>query len=507
MDNITDLIRAEDQRPYPMGARELVAMGFRHRRILGTSFLLVLLATLLVALFLPTSYESEAKILVTKDRIDPVVSPGQTPPMMAREQVSEEDLNSEIELLKSDDLLRKVVLANGLQLEQPPSLRAWLLRAKASNEDIQVDRAVHKLSQHLTVEPLKKSNVIAVHYTAADPRRAAAVLNTIVKAYFDKHLEVRRAPGQLQFFEQETEKYRQRRDEAERKLAEFPRQGGAVAASLQRDIAVQKLGDMTRDLQQTEAAIAETKKRNSELQAGMPAVPTRITTQVRSADNPQLMQQLKGTLLTLQLRRRELLQKYQPTYRAVLDVEQQIADTQASIAAAEATPMRDQITERDPAYEWMRTELLKGKTYLRGLEAKAAATSQAIQELDETSRKLNESSIIQQNLLHTASTLEDNYQLYVKKQEEVRIANALDRSKILDLEIAEPPTIPALPTRSLAIFMIGGFILALMVGTGLVFVSEQLDRSFRTPDEVQQCLNLPVLAALPKPRDHVNQAS
>jgi hypothetical protein len=39
--------------------------------------------------------------------------------------------------------------------------------------------------------------------------------------------------------------------------------------------------------------------------------------------------------------------------------------------------------------------------------------------------------------------------------------------------------------------------LALMGGVGSAFVAEYLDPSFRAPDEVVRCLNVPVLAVLP----------
>ena len=61
-----------------------------------------------------------------------------------------------------------------------------------------------------------------------------------------------------------------------------------------------------------------------------------MTTVVRNSDNPQLLQQLKSTLLNLQLKRTELLTKYEPTYRLVQEVDQQIADAKNAISAEDA---------------------------------------------------------------------------------------------------------------------------------------------------------------------------
>src|SRR5580692_260757 len=56
--------------------RDLVAMGFRHRRALLISFFAVLLATAIAAEIMPR-YEAHTEILVHRERPEPVVSPQQ----------------------------------------------------------------------------------------------------------------------------------------------------------------------------------------------------------------------------------------------------------------------------------------------------------------------------------------------------------------------------------------------------------------------------------------------
>ena len=55
------------------------------------------------------------------------------------------------------------------------------------------------------------------------------------------------------------------------------------------------------------------------------STPTRLTTQVKKGDNAQVLQNLKSTLLTLEMKRTELLTKYQPTYPLVVEIDKQIA--------------------------------------------------------------------------------------------------------------------------------------------------------------------------------------
>ena len=98
--------------------------------------------------------------------------------------------------------------------------------------------------------------------------------------------------------------------------------------------------------------------------------------------------------------------------------------------------------------------------------------------------RCSRTSIVQQDLLRTAKTEEDNYLLYRRKQEEARINDALDARGILNVAIAEPATTPALPARSFLNYVLLCFFLAGSGSVGLAFAADFLDPSFRTPEEV-----------------------
>jgi uncharacterized protein involved in exopolysaccharide biosynthesis len=69
----------------------------------------VLVATLLYAWF-GTQYQAHMKVLLGRGRVDAPMTAGQNAPVdLARMVITEEELNSEVELLKDDEVLRKVV--------------------------------------------------------------------------------------------------------------------------------------------------------------------------------------------------------------------------------------------------------------------------------------------------------------------------------------------------------------------------------------------------------------
>ena len=94
--------------------RDILATGFRHRRLILNTFLGIFFAAVLIAFLLPREYESQMKILVRHERAESVVSPEREAPQQFRTEVSEEELQSEAELLRSRDLLTKVVIAREL---------------------------------------------------------------------------------------------------------------------------------------------------------------------------------------------------------------------------------------------------------------------------------------------------------------------------------------------------------------------------------------------------------
>jgi uncharacterized protein involved in exopolysaccharide biosynthesis len=487
-------------------ARDFLAIGFRQRRLIVTTFVGLLAAVILIALLLPKQYESQMKILVRHERAESVVTVERESPQQLRTEVSEEELESEAELLKSKDLLSKVVVACDLQREAGNSLWASIsskvLRTSDSTlaavADEKISRAVLVLEKNLDVRPIKLTNLISVSYKAADPHQAARVLNTISSLYLEKHLAMHRAPGVFDFFHQQAEEYRRALANSEARLANFGQREGVVSPTLTREITIHKLGEFEAAWQETQAAILETKQRIQTLQIQLSSLSPRHTTQVRTSDNPQLMERLKSALLELELKRSALLTRFEPTYRSVQEVDQQIAQAREAIVAAEKAPLRDETTDRDPTYEALRAELAKANTELGALQARATATSAMIRSYRAKSERLDHEEVLQQDMLRAAKANEENYLLYLRKQEEARISDALDRQRISNVLVAEAPTVPFKSQGRRLLFVILGTLFASIASVVTGLVVDYWDPSFRTPQEVQDFLGSPVLAALPK---------
>ncbi len=477
----------------PFSLKELVAAIFRYKKTALLCFFGILTGAVLAAFLQPAQYTATMEFLVGEGRVDEVVSTEPTVQPVVK-PVSEEDLNSEIELLRSQDVLREVVVACGL--DQRKALLDHVFGMPGPER--RIDRAVIRLGKDLNIELVKKSNLIDVTYRARDPQLAVQVLKSLTDAYMQKHVAVHSPPGQFEFFAQETERYKKNLADAETQLKQFSDQNDGVAPQVSRDIALQKLSEFRSSLEQTRADVASTEQRIKTLEKQAGVTPERLTTSTRTSDDAQVLQSLKTTLMGLQLKRTELLTKYQPSYPLVQEVDKEIGEAQAAIVAEEAKPLNEQTTDRNPTYAWINEELAKARADLTSLQAKAEAEQSIVSSYEDRARDLGQKDLTQQDLLRTVKTDEENYLLYLHKQEQARMSEALDRTRILNVAVAEQPVAPSLPSNSPLPTLFGGLFFALVVAVGAASAQQYLDPSFRTPEEVTAELRIPLLGAVPR---------
>src|SRR5438552_439431 len=157
--------------------RDIVAVGFRHWRVMIWSFLGTAVAAALVLLWW-NPYQTELDILLHHQRVDPVLTTQiATLGGFSQDAVAPEEQNSEVQMLLSQDLLLKVAEQSGLY--KKVFMLPW------SNPALRIPKAAKALSKNLVITPLTKSNVITVTYTSSDPQMALRVLDSLSRSYVE----------------------------------------------------------------------------------------------------------------------------------------------------------------------------------------------------------------------------------------------------------------------------------------------------------------------------------
>ena len=102
-----------------------------------------------------------------------------------------------------------------------------------------------------------------------------------------------------------------------------------------------------------------------------------------------------------------------------------------------------------------------------------------------------------ERLTREVKLAEEKLNVYVKKQEEARIADALDRQKFANVTLVESPVRPYLPSKpNIPMNLAAGFLVACFFSLGVGFTRDMNRSTFDSGDELESTLGLPVIATI-----------
>jgi uncharacterized protein involved in exopolysaccharide biosynthesis len=444
----------------------------RQARVAIVCFLALSAGAIAAVIMAPPVYEGQLKILVKRDRQDSVVS-GAADHAATQSDLSETELLSQVELIKANDLLEKVAAEAGLAQRLTAADRA-------RNDAEALALATASLRRDLTVAPIKKTWLMDVTYRSKDPHLARHVLDTLVRLYFEKHLALHRPTGTYQFFSEQSERARQDLEAAQNRLTQFSQRTHVVSPALEREGVLQKLVEFDGTRAQTAATLAETAQRQRALMAELSRVPAQHTAQVRTTDAAGVIQDVKARILTLEMKRAELLQKFTPAYRGVIEIDGQLREARTALAEAREAPVREETIADNPTRQWLDTELARTQAENAAIQARMGALSAAVSQYRARAQMLDLRDAEQKDLVRSVKETETKYLLYAQKQEEARISDELDRTRIANVVVAQAPTVAFEPQRTPSLAMLPLLLgVALMLSFALALVVDAIDPTVR----------------------------
>jgi uncharacterized protein involved in exopolysaccharide biosynthesis len=484
--------------------RDMLGPLFRNWRIVLVTYCVISVLAIVAAWgWANHYYVATMQVIVARERSEPTVSGQQENVVVGNEPaITADEVASEIALLQGRDMLQEVGRVCGLAKHDTSDLDSL---NKSDSHDLEVkntqalERATKALSANLRVEAQKMSRVIDVQYgQMGAPETPACVLQTLGKLYLEKHLRLQRPAGTFDFFSEETKKYEQALADSEIRLANFSRSEGVAAPDILRANMAQQLVAAQASLYQARQMIAADQQRIENLKKQMVETPPRSSTAEASNSANILLQQLQSSMLASQIKRIQLLAKYDPSYPPVKEADAEIAETEEAIHKAEESQYRNTTTDRDPTFEYLREDRARTEADLAAQQAAAAELLNTIHGMRSELVSLDEKAVKQAALVRETKTNEGNYLLYLTKREQERTSDALDDKRIANVAIAVPAAIPVLPAHNPNSIMLAGFFFAVLGGIGAGYFAELIDPSFRTPAEVEEMLKITVLAAVPK---------
>lgn len=334
-----------------------------------------------------------------------------------------------------------------------------------------------------------------VSYRGSDPRTVALVTNALTSFYVEENLKVRerQATGTAEFLRVQLEEITKRLDAQERRVGEFKKRYiGELPQQLQANLTtLERLNVQHRMNGENQIRAQERRDAlDKQLAESDPSAPT------EGPDAPTIrIARLRQELTSL---RGRFSDKYPEVVRVKTEIaalERQLAET-ASGGNAESeaqAPVSPQILRLKQALNEVESEIrvLKAEEkHLRsslGLyQSRVENTPRREQELQEMSRDYE-----------TTRTL---YNSLLTRHEEAQLAESLEQrqkgEQFRVLDPAVPSGAPVAPKRSRLLLV--GLLLSLGMAACAVVLSEQLDTSFHTVDDLRAATTVPVLVGIPR---------
>ncbi|MFC2144408.1 GumC family protein [Acidobacteriota bacterium] len=493
--------------------RDLLTVVFKRRRLILLVVIVVVAIVMLATLAAPRSYRVSATLLVNEARAEMPIAPAASQPLFVN-QVSEQDLNSEIEILRGRQLIEEVVEAVG-ENESVSKKKGWIARGKGRLKLLlgggpqlsRFDSLVIHLQEYVEISPVRKSNVIKIAYQSEDPEWATRVVGTLTDRYLERRAERYQSPQTVVFFEEQMREAQVRLNESENALERYVNEesitmvdgsDGSDSLAAQKDMVMQRLAGLETELGAAEVEFQSQRRQMTSLQEMIRREPERLESSSR-LNQDAASEEIERALESLRLQRDALLQDFKPDSRHVRDI-----NTQIEMAEERLAQIRGEMgvsgTESNPVYLQVKGELLRTEAALEGIDARVASLKAHVlayrKELDD----LNGKAFDVESLRRDAQTAEEDYLLYRKKHEEARISAAMDQEKFINVTVAQPAQIPLKPEpRGLGLKLLLSLSVGLLGGVGLAFGLETfLDRSFTTAEDVEKKLGIPHIASIPE---------
>ncbi|MBS0172113.1 MAG: hypothetical protein JSR62_17345 [Nitrospira sp.] len=509
------------------GLREHLITIFRQKRTLLT---IIGVATMVAGpgSFLMTNmYSAEVRLLIQNARTPFSMSTPLTGQVFTPSEITQkDDVATEVQIFTSPILLDKLVdyYGNERVLASMRTRWDWFaeLQSAAFNQisglqpvaqlmrsvgyspkppDLHYE-AVQKLRAHLNVEGVRQTHVFVASLDSPDPNFSADALNALVGIYMDHQLSVRKGKGAREFFDEQTEQMRGELQKAELRLQAFKDKWNIVSIEDQKRHLLQQVTHTEAALRESQVLVAETEVRIAKLKERLAGQQEAIPLTNVSERNPML-DQLKNRLMQMELE----YSQYVPDSPAAAELVREIATVRARLQAESSKVTGAATSGLNQNYQELKRILVTEEGRRESLRPRLSELTKQVKAYRDSLNTLDQREMELRGLMREVKVKQEAFDIYLKKEEESRINEVLDRkgiSNVTAIEHAAVPQTPVRPRKFLNLVM--GLLIGLIGGFGSAYVSEYMRRSFVTREDLEVGLRRPVIAALPLIRSQTNDA-
>ncbi len=463
--------------------RTLLSILFRRKKLMLTVFASILILAVIFCLVVPPTFEASSVIIVERE-VEPEKS------MLFglnfwKHYDNYDWLKSEIEIIKSFKVAARIAEEFGWQ-ESGTQSAAGL----PGDAGLSLRKKIDKFQKELRVNNPDDSNIIGLSYRGKDPQEIAAIVNRVVQSYTDYRSEIYKESQTYKFFEQQLHLSSMKLKELEKNLTRYKVKEKIISPDRQGELLLNKLAEYQNRL--TDIHTSRIAK-EARLQVITTQVSGGSSTNIPStevSDGPSRekhIAKLKDTLLEKEIARESMLQRFDPTYRKVVNLENEIK------------------TLKDKVRNEINQILEQEQTAIQALMAQEKALTRSMRSIEEEITRFAEKENDFEQLNRGITDNRQIYSMLLKQREEARISLAKLQSgvKIRVVNPAVAPVEAVFPKKGL--FLFSAFVLGLFLALALALLRDYFDHSIHSVQDAAAATGLPVLGAV-SDHQHLKQA-
>jgi uncharacterized protein involved in exopolysaccharide biosynthesis len=498
--------------------RSALRIPWQHRGKAISFFLAIVLLAAFLNLIWPRTYRSEGELLLRLGRenmlLDPTATLASTP-ILTVQQSRENELNSVIEILRSRFLLEQVAKEIGPDVvlgrvawtppeptsatssDSPNSTDAQsAVGASTAADDETAQKladAVRKLNKMLTVEAVRKSNVIQITCDARNARLAQTIVDRLIGLFVDDYIRLNRTPGAQEFLTQQTNAIREGLHAKEDELKKLKNSTELAEPEGRRTIVVNRIGRLEDDLIQTSSQLSASEAESKELHDQLGSLPATGVLEQTTGFVNDASDGMRQQLYALQMREQEMASRFTDGHPQLKQVRQQISDAQSVL---DHEPKRTQTkTGPSKSFEELKLQQLKTEPILASLRAKADRIKTQLADEKGSLEKLNADELRVAQLQREVQLAESNYRKYSDSLEQARIDRAMAEEGKSNVSIVQPATLDLKATKPNALLnILLAAIIGAIGGVALTFVVDGWNGSMHSAENGHTRMPEPVLS-------------
>ncbi|MFQ5525872.1 MAG: GumC family protein [Thermoanaerobaculia bacterium] len=382
-------------------------------------------------------------------------------------------------LLKSRELAERVV--RNLDLNNDPRFGSSSSPAKfteGADEAAQANLA-RRILAGLTVRPVAATELVTIDYVGADPVLAAELINTLAKEFINWNLENRtnEVDRASRFLQTELQTLRQEITEKEGQLEDYRRRSDIVTLDPASNLTLRSLERLNNDLIAAQAGRREKQAQLRELES-LPRA------SVADEEANGLISEMRRTQLRRQNEYNTKLQVYKPDWPEMVELRATIDESERAI-------------NREIEKQYGEARRRKQAEYQTALRQERALESE-IARVKSEALDLNSVSVEYNNLKMEISARRDRQDTLLQELATADMSARMFSERESNIRVIERALVPSSPFRpSLRLDLASGLTAGVALGIALALLLHFMDRTVKTPEELERLLGLPLLGVIP----------